>query len=233
MSSTRPNSAFYPAVAACTERMQIASKLPGQQAPESPNFTTWEQRHGDCEEFQTRFFTNSTNHKNMSKLTSMDSLLTQEIKDLYNAETQLVKALPKMAKAATSPELKKGIQTHLEETKVHVERLEQIAKIMDITPRGKTCKAMKGLVEEGAEVIEEEGDDTLRDLALIVAAQKVEHYEIAGYGSARSLAEAAGLDDVAEILQTTLDEEGATDKKLTELSMNLIPTVQGSGVAAK
>jgi ferritin-like metal-binding protein YciE len=163
----------------------------------------------------------------------MDSLLTQEIKDLYNAETQLVKALPKMAKAATSPELKKGIQTHLEETKVHVERLEQIAKMMDITPRGKTCKAMKGLVEEGAEVIEEEGDDTLRDLAIIVAAQKVEHYEIAGYGSARSLAEAAGLDDVAELLQATLDEEGATDKKLTELSMNLIPAVQGSGVAAK
>ena len=163
----------------------------------------------------------------------MDALLTQEIKDLYNAETQLVKALPKMAKAATSPELKKGIQTHLEETKVHVERLEQIAKIMDITPRGKTCKAMKGLVEEGAEVIEEEGDDTLRDLAIIVAAQKVEHYEIAGYGSARSLAEAAGLDDVAELLQATLDEEGATDKKLTELSMNLIPAVQGSGVAAK
>jgi ferritin-like metal-binding protein YciE len=163
----------------------------------------------------------------------MDSLLTQEIKDLYNAETQLVKALPKMAKAATSPELKKGIQTHLEETKVHVERLEQIAKMMDITPRGKTCKAMKGLVEEGAEVIEEEGDDTLRDLAIIVAAQKVEHYEIAGYGSARSLAEAAGLDDVAELLQATLDEEGATDKKLTELSMNLIPAAQGSGVAAK
>lgn len=183
--------------------------------------------------FSTRLFTNSTNHKNMSKLTSLDSLLTQEIKDLYSAETQLVKALPKMAKAATSPELKKGIQTHLEETKGHVERLEQIAKIMDITPRGKSCKAMKGLVEEGAEVIEEEGDDTLRDLALIVAAQKVEHYEIAAYGSARSLAEAAGLDDVAEILQTTLDEEGATDKKLTDLSMNLIPTVQGSGVAAK
>lgn len=167
----------------------------------------------------------------MSKLTTLESLLAQEIKDLYSAETQLVKALPKMAKAASNPDLRKGFETHLEETKVHVQRLEDVAKALDITPRGKTCKAMKGLVEEGAEAIEEEGDDTLRDLALIIAAQKVEHYEISGYGSARTLAEALGLQDVVVLLQTTLDEEGATDKKLTEASSKLIPSVQDTGAA--
>jgi ferritin-like metal-binding protein YciE len=167
----------------------------------------------------------------MSKLTTLESLLAQEIKDLYSAETQLVKALPKMAKAASNSDLRKGFETHLEETKVHVQRLEEVAEALDITPRGKTCKAMKGLVEEGAEAIEEEGDDTLRDLALIIAAQKVEHYEISGYGSARTLAEALNLQDVVALLQTTLDEEGATDKKLTEASSKLIPSVQDADAA--
>jgi ferritin-like metal-binding protein YciE len=165
----------------------------------------------------------------MSKLTSLETLLVQEIKDLYSAETQLVKALPKMAKAATDETLKQGFLDHLEETKVHVERLEEIAKALDATPRGKTCKAMKGLVEEGSEAIEEEGDPSLRDLALIIAAQKVEHYEIAGYGSARTLAESLGLDDVVDVLQSTLDEEGATDKKLTEVSSQIIPVAQEVG----
>jgi ferritin-like metal-binding protein YciE len=162
----------------------------------------------------------------MSKLTSLEDLLVQEIKDLYSAETQLVKALPKMAKAATDESLKQGFMDHLEETKVHVERLEEVAEILDATPRGKSCKAMKGLVEEGAEAIEEEGDPSLRDLALIIAAQKVEHYEISGYGSARTLAECLGLSKVVKLLQATLDEEGATDKKLTEAAGLIIPTVQ-------
>lgn len=168
----------------------------------------------------------------MSKLTSLEALLVQEIKDLYSAETQLVKALPKMAKAATHEGLKEGFQAHLEETKVHVERLEEIAKLLDITPRGKTCKAMKGLVEEGAEAIEEEGDPVLHDLALIIAAQKVEHYEISGYGSARTLAEWLGMDDVVTILQSTLDEEGATDKKLTAISEELSEAAQAVGAEA-
>lgn len=162
--------------------------------------------------------------RNMSKLNTLEDLLVQEVKDLYNAENQLVKALPKMAKAASDAKLQKGFQTHLEETKVHVERLEEIAAILDASPKGKVCKAMKGLVEEGAEVIEEEGDPAVKDLSLIIAAQKVEHYEIASYGSARALAEALGYDDVVDLLQATLDEEGATDKKLTGMAEQLIPS---------
>lgn len=163
----------------------------------------------------------------MSKLASLNVLLTQEIKDLYSAETQLVAALPKMAKAASDAALKDGFKTHLEETKVHVERLDQIAKILGISPKNKVCKAMKGLVEEGAETIEEDGDPVIKDLALIAAAQRVEHYEISGYGSARAIAEALGLDDVVELLQTTLDEESATDEILTELADGLLPVALG------
>jgi ferritin-like metal-binding protein YciE len=159
----------------------------------------------------------------MSKLKSIEALLVQEIKDLYSAETQLVKALPKMAKAATDPDLRAGFETHLEETKIHVQRLEEVAKFLDVSPKGKSCKAMKGLIEEGSEVIEEDGEPAVKDLALIVAAQKVEHYEIAGYGSARTLAEVLGYEDATELLQATLDEEGDTDKKLTKLSLQLIP----------
>lgn len=159
----------------------------------------------------------------MPKLSTLEVLLAQEIKDLYSAENQLVKALPKMAKAATNPELQEAFKTHLEETKIHVQRLEQVAELLEITPKGKVCKAMKGLVEEGSETIEEEGEGTIKDLALIGAAQKVEHYEISGYGTVRALAEALGLEEVVEILQTTLDEEGNTDKLLTGLAEQLVP----------
>ncbi|MFD2256121.1 ferritin-like domain-containing protein [Luteolibacter algae] len=158
----------------------------------------------------------------MSKLTDLKKLLEHDIKDLYSAETQLVKALPKMAKAATNPELKEAFEAHLEETKGHVERLEEVAKLLDITPRGKTCKAMKGLVEEGEETIKEEGEETILDLALITAAQKVEHYEISGYGSARSLANALKLADVVELLDTTLTEEGGADKTLSTIAKSLL-----------
>lgn len=154
----------------------------------------------------------------MSKLTDLKKLLEHEIKDLFSAETQLVKALPKMAKAASDRELKEAFTSHLEETKVHVERLEQVADILGSTPRGKSCKAMKGLIEEGEETIKEDGDPNILDLALIGAAQKVEHYEIAGYGTARSLAECLGLDDVVSLLQETLDEEGEADQKLTGIA---------------
>jgi len=158
----------------------------------------------------------------MAKLTSLQVLLVQEIKDLYSAETQLVKALPKMAKAATNEDLKEGFTSHLEETKGQVERLEKVAKILGASPKGKVCKAMKGLVEEGAEAIEEEGDAVIKDLALIGAAQRVEHYEIAGYGTARALAEALQLSDVVDLLQATLDEESTCDTTLTELAESLL-----------
>lgn len=159
----------------------------------------------------------------MPKLNTLEVLLAHKIKDLYSAENQLVKALPKMAKAAASEELQAAFNTHLEETKGQVARLEEIAELLGTTPKGKVCKAMKGLVEEGSETIEEDGDPVIKDLALIGAAQKVEHYEIAGYGTARALAEALGLDDVAALLQETLDEEGATDENLTALAEQLVP----------
>ena len=151
----------------------------------------------------------------MSKLNTLGELLIHNVKDLYSAETQLVKALPKMAKAATDPDLKKGFEDHLEETKVHVTRLEQVAELLGASPRGLSCKAMKGLVEEGEEAIKEEAEEHIKDLALIAAAQKVEHYEISGYGTARALAEAIRNKEVMKLLKTTEDEEGATDKKLT------------------
>ncbi|MEO5914073.1 MAG: ferritin-like domain-containing protein [Luteolibacter sp.] len=161
----------------------------------------------------------------MSKLNSLEDLLAEEIKDLYSAETQLVKALPKMAKAASDANLAAAFTGHLEETKGHVGRLEEVADLLGITPGGKTCKAMKGLVEEGAETIAEKGDPSLKDLALITAAQKVEHYEISGYGSAKALAARLGLKDVVKLLQTTENEEGAADKKLTSIAESLYSAV--------
>jgi ferritin-like metal-binding protein YciE len=157
----------------------------------------------------------------MSKLDSPRDLLVHELKDLYNAEVQLTKALPKMAKAATAPELKKAFETHLRETENQVARLDKIAGILGQPLKGKKCKAMEGLVEEGKEVLEEDGEPTMIDLALIGSAQKVEHYEIAGYGTARTIAELLGEDKIATILQETLDEEGNTDKLLTEIAMEL------------
>ena len=157
----------------------------------------------------------------MAKISTPRDLLVEELKDLYSAENQLVKALPKMAKAATSEELREAFETHLQETEVHVARLEKIGESLGESMKGKKCKAMEGLVEEGKEVMEEDAEPALLDLALIGAAQKVEHYEIAGYGTARTLAELAGEKDVAEQLQETLDEEAKTDKLLTEIAMEL------------
>lgn len=154
----------------------------------------------------------------MSKLNSLQDLLIHELKDLYSAETQLLKALPKMARAATSEKLKAGFEKHLSQTEVHAERLEEIMKELGESPRGKSCKAMKGLIEEGEEIIKEDAEDVVKDAALIAAAQRVEHYEIAGYGTARTFARLLGHTEAARILQTTLDEEGSTDKTLTQLA---------------
>jgi ferritin-like metal-binding protein YciE len=156
------------------------------------------------------------------KLESLRELLVDELKDLYSAENQLVKALPKMAKAAASPELKAAFEEHLEETKGQVDRLVTIFEQLEGSPKGKKCKAMEGLIEEGSEFIEADGEDSVKDAALICAAQKVEHYEIASYGCARTFATLLGLDEVAELLQETLDEEGNADKKLTELAETAI-----------
>lgn len=156
------------------------------------------------------------------KLDSLETLYIEELRDLYNAESQLVKALPKMAKGATSSDLKQAFEEHLEQTKVHVERLEEIFEHLDKSPKGKTCKAMKGLIEEGSEILEEEGDESVIDAALIGAAQRVEHYEIAAYGTVRTFANLLGEDEATALLQETLDEEGETDKRLTELAEEVI-----------
>ena len=156
------------------------------------------------------------------KLHSLRDLYVDVLKDIYNAENQLVKALPKMSKAASSPELKRAFDDHLEETKNQVSRLEKIFEKIGGSAKGKRCKGMEGLVEEGAELFEIDGDLTVIDAALIVAAQKVEHYEIAAYGSARTYAEMLGENEAAELLQETLDEEGATDHKLTELAERIV-----------
>jgi ferritin-like metal-binding protein YciE len=152
---------------------------------------------------------------------TFEDLFVDEIKDLYDAEHQLTKALPKMAKAATSSELKSAFESHLKETEGHIKRLEQVFEGLGKKPTRKTCAAMKGLVEEGSEVIDEEMDPEVKDAALIGAAQRVEHYEMAGYGTVRTFAHLLGHHDLEAILQSTLDEEGAADEKLTKIASKL------------
>jgi ferritin-like metal-binding protein YciE len=151
----------------------------------------------------------------------LHDLFEDQIKDLYSAENQLVRALPKMAKNATNPQLRTAFERHLEETRNQVTRLEQIADELDFTPKGKKCKGMEGLIEEGKEVMGEFDEDTL-DAGMIGAAQKVEHYEIAAYGTARAHAELLGYTRAARLLQQTLDEEGRTDKKLSQLAESIV-----------
>jgi ferritin-like metal-binding protein YciE len=152
------------------------------------------------------------------KLTTLDKLLEDQIKDIYNAESQLLKALPKMAKRASADGLRDAFTSHLEETRGQVRRLNRVGELLGFKLTGKKCAAMEGLVEEGEEVIEADGEPEVVDAALIIAAQRVEHYEISAYGSARTLAEHLGHDEVAELLQETLDEESAADEKLTSIS---------------
>lgn len=160
---------------------------------------------------------------------TLEELLVEELRDLYDAEKQLVRALPKMAKAASSPELKEAFQTHLEVTKGQVQRIEQVFELLGQKARSKPCKAMKGLVEEGQEIMQEDFEESMMDSALIGAAQKVEHYEIAGYGTVRTLAQALGRKDAAQLLQETLDEEGATDKQLTGIAKTLLKEAMRAG----
>ncbi len=169
----------------------------------------------------------------MSKTTSLHELLIDELQDLYNAETQLTKALPKMAKAATDESLKAGFEEHLDQTHEHIARLERAMELLEAPTKGKTCKAMKGLIAEGEEKIKEDASSAVKDAALIGAAQKVEHYEIAGYGTVRTYAELLGEDEVVSLLQETLDEEAETDRKLTQLasSLNLKAETEGDDAA--
>jgi ferritin-like metal-binding protein YciE len=156
------------------------------------------------------------------EMNTLRDLYIDELKDLWSAEKQLVKALPKMAKAANDPELSKAFMTHLRQTERQVQRLEQVFEELGESPRGKKCIGMEGLIEEGNELIKERPDEDVLDAGLIAKAQHVEHYEIAGYGTVRTYAQLLGNDRQAQLLQETLDEEGETDKLLTQLAESSI-----------
>jgi ferritin-like metal-binding protein YciE len=152
------------------------------------------------------------------KIQSLQDLFVDELRDLYNAENQLVKALPKMAKSANATDLPDAIEEHLEQTKNHVERLEQIFEKLDVSPKGKKCLGMQGLIAEGKEVLNEDMEENVLDAAVIAAAQRVEHYEMAGYGTARTFAKMLGQKEATQLLQETLNEESEANEKLTQLA---------------
>ena len=152
---------------------------------------------------------------------SVQDLFVQELRDIYHAERQITKALPRMAKAASSPELKQAFEDHLEQTRGQIERLDQVFEQLDLPKRAKKCEAMEGLIEEARSTMEEIEDDGVLDVGMIINAQKVEHYEIAGYGSLVALARQLGHEDVASLLAETLDEEKETDQKLNEIALSI------------
>jgi ferritin-like metal-binding protein YciE len=158
----------------------------------------------------------------MPKLSSLDDLLVHEMQDIYNAEGQILKALPKLVKAASHPDLKRAFEEHRVQTEGQVDRLEQAFKLLGVPAKGRKCEGMAGLLEEGKKVMEQEAEESVLDAALIAAAQKVEHYEIASYGCICTYAEMLGYDQVHELLGQTLDEEETTDQKLTALAETVI-----------
>jgi ferritin-like metal-binding protein YciE len=149
---------------------------------------------------------------------SLKDLFVEQLRDLYDAEHQISRALPKMANAASSKELKDAFNMHLDQTRTQIQRLERIFSDLGMAPQGETCEAMQGIIKEGDQVINAQGDANVKDAALITAAQRVEHYEMAGYGSVRTYAKELGYNDAADMLQKSLDEEGTTDHKLTKLA---------------
>jgi ferritin-like metal-binding protein YciE len=157
-------------------------------------------------------------------LDNLESVLIMQLDDLYSAEEQLIDALPKMADAAHNPELKSAFQTHLAETRQQKQRLQRAFQLLNREPGGETCEAMQGLIAEGEEVIGLKGDPDVKDAALIAAAQRVEHYEIAGYGCARTFASRLGLNSIASLLQETIEEEGNADKILTHVAESVVNT---------
>jgi ferritin-like metal-binding protein YciE len=158
----------------------------------------------------------------MAKLNSLDDLLVHELQDIYNAEGQILKALPKLIKAASHPELQSAFEAHLEQTEGQVARLDQVFKLLGVPAKGRKCEGMAGLIEEGRKTMEEDAEPAVMDAALIAAAQKVEHYEIASYGCVCTYAEMLGYDQVHELLGQNLDEEETTDEKLTALAESVI-----------
>lgn len=156
------------------------------------------------------------------ELNSLEKLYIHELKDLHNAEKQILKALPKMAKKASHVELRSAFEEHNRQTEGHVRRLEQILEDLEEKPSGKKCKGMEGIIEEGEEILNGDSADDVRDAGMIAAAQRVEHYEISAYGSARTYARMLGREKDAELLQQTLDEEGETDHKLTDIAVNIV-----------
>ncbi len=156
------------------------------------------------------------------KMNTLEELYIDQLRDLFNAELQLLTALPRMSKAATDPELQTVFDDHFVETKVHLQRLTTIFGELKISPQGKICRAMAGLLAEGAETISDDADPSVKDAALIAAVQRVEHYEMAGYGCVRTYARLLGHDEAADLLQTTLDEEGTVDQRLTDLAESVI-----------
>jgi ferritin-like metal-binding protein YciE len=162
------------------------------------------------------------------KTSSLHELFVEELQDAYDAENQLIKALPKMAQAAASDELRQGFEEHLEQTRQQARRLEQIFEQLGEDAKGKKCKGMEGVIKEGSEIIKEKMDDNVKDAALISAAQRVEHYEIAAYGTLRTWANLLGQQEAVSLLEETLSEEKETDQKLTELAENINPEAQES-----
>lgn len=160
----------------------------------------------------------------MSRLNTLEDLLHEHLRDLYSAEEQIIEAMPKMIEAASSAELRKGFEEHLKQTQVHRERLIYIFDQLKEKPEGHTCKAMQGIIKEGEEMIKIKADPEVRDAGLIAAAQRVEHYEIAGYGCVRTWAKLLDMPEITKMLQQTLDEEGETDKKLTTLAERKLNT---------
>ena len=154
----------------------------------------------------------------MAEMNTLRDSLVDEIKDLFNAEKQLTKALPKLAKNATNPDLRAALESHLGETQEQIARLEQIFELLDETARGKHCAGMAGIIEEGNDMLEEDAEDAVMDACIIAAGQRAEHYEMAAYGTCIAWSKALGLDDVATLLETTLNEEKAADKKLSALA---------------
>jgi ferritin-like metal-binding protein YciE len=165
------------------------------------------------------------------KLRTLDDLFLDQLRDLYSAENQLLKALPRLAKAATAPELQDALHDHLEQTEGQAERLEQICEQLGARPRGKKCTAMEGLIEEAKELLGEDAEEAVRDAGLIAAAQKVEHYEIACYGCARTWARQLGHHQAADLLQQSLHEEEEADRKLTRLAEGLV-NLEAAGAAS-
>jgi ferritin-like metal-binding protein YciE len=166
----------------------------------------------------------------MAKLNSLRDLYHEELKDVYNAEKQITAALPKMAKAASTDELRAAFEEHLEQTKEQINRLDQVFEELGEKAQGKICKAMQGLIEEGKEVMEEDAEPSVLDAALIASAQRIEHYEIAAYGCLRTYARMLGLKNSEKLLQTTLEEEAQTDEKLTQLAETHVNVAANSGV---